>query len=121
YGDDHSSAHDIEFDELFRRHLQNAYRILQKPVPDELFFSNISTSGASALQTAPTGLITPTLDGEETSYFEWLGAGALEIRDVADAMHQIDRQAALLTFVQFGFDREHLYVRLDGMRRIVDL
>ena len=26
YGDDHSSAHDLVFDDLFRRHLRNAYR-----------------------------------------------------------------------------------------------
>src|SRR6185436_3733535 len=42
YGDDHSSAHDVEFDELFRRHLRNAYRLLGKAAPDELFVSNIS-------------------------------------------------------------------------------
>ena len=43
YGDDHSSEHDLEFDDLFRRHLRNVYRLLGKPVPDELFVSNIST------------------------------------------------------------------------------
>ena len=42
YGDDHSSAHDVEFDHLFRAHLRNAYRRLRVPVPDELFGSNIS-------------------------------------------------------------------------------
>ena len=47
YGDDHSSDHDREFDDLFRRHLRNAYRLLQKPVPDELFVSNISTARRS--------------------------------------------------------------------------
>src|SRR3979409_1717497 len=72
YGDDHSSAHDLEFDDLFRRHLRNAYRRLEKPVPDELFLSNISTTPSSATQTEPTALLAPTLDGEETSYFEWL-------------------------------------------------
>src|SRR5204862_488924 len=28
YGDDHSSEHDLEFDDLFRRHLRNVYRLL---------------------------------------------------------------------------------------------
>src|SRR6185312_3569479 len=82
YGDDHSSEHDFEFDDLFRRHLRNVYKLLQKPTPDELFVSNISTAAAPE-QTDPSGLITPTLDGEDTSYFEWLGAGALEVRDAA--------------------------------------
>src|SRR6266508_1258916 len=75
YGDDHSSAHDLEFDDLFRRHLRNAYRRLGKPVPDELYVSNISTQPPKRVQTEPTALLAPGLDGEETGYFEWLGAG----------------------------------------------
>src|SRR4029077_11278611 len=77
YGDDHSSAHDLEFDDLFRRHLRNAYRLLQKQAPDELFVSNISSGATAPAQSVPTALLTPTLDGEETSYYEWLGAGTL--------------------------------------------
>jgi alpha-amylase/alpha-mannosidase (GH57 family) len=121
YGDDHSSAHDLEFDDLFRRHLRNVYRLLDKPVPDELFVSNISSGAASTPLTLPSYWITPTLDGEETSYFEWLGAGQLEIRDTGGAMHQAERKPSVLTRVQFGFDRGHLYVRLDSGRPMVDL
>jgi alpha-amylase/alpha-mannosidase (GH57 family) len=126
YGDDHSSDHDLEFDDLFRRHLRNVYRLLQKPVPDELFVSNISGLGAPPAQTAPVALLTPMLDGEETSYFEWLGAGALEIRDDdyrGGAMHQATRRTSVLTLVQFGFGRtpERLFVRLDSDRRLADL
>jgi alpha-amylase/alpha-mannosidase (GH57 family) len=119
YGDDHSSDQDLEFDDLFRRHLRNVYRALQRAVPDELFVSNISGLGAPPAQTAPTALITPRLDGEDTSYFEWLGAGALEIRDRAGAMHQIDRQTSVLTLIQFGYStaRDRLHVRLDADRR----
>src|SRR5207249_11764080 len=113
YGDDHSSAHDFEFDDLFRRHVRNVYRLLQLPVPDELFVSNISTAAAPVSLTEPTGLLTPKLDGEETSYFEWLGAGTLEIRDVAGAMHQTDKRTGLVTPAHFGFDRERLFVRVD--------
>ena len=100
YGDDHSSEHDLEFDDLFRRHLRNVYRLLERPIPDELFVSNISAGASIAvLQIEPTGLIAPVIDGEESSYFEWLGAGVLEVRDVAGAMHQTDRQAMALTEV----------------------
>jgi len=121
YGDDHSSEHDLEFDDLFRRHLRNVYGLLQKPVPDELFVSNISAGSPSAGADRPTGLLTPTLDGEDTSYFEWLGAGALEVRDLEGAMHQAERRPSLLTRVRFGFDHARLYVRLDGRRRVLDL
>ena len=46
YGDDHSSDHDLEFDELFRRHVRNVYRALDKPIPEELFVTNITTAAA---------------------------------------------------------------------------
>ena len=121
YGDDHSSAHDAEFDDLFRRHLRNAYRLVGTPVPDELFVSNMSTAGRVPVQTEPTALLTPTLDGEETSYFEWLGAGSFEPRDVAGAMHRSDASASRLTLVQFGFNHERLFVRADARPRVVDL
>jgi alpha-amylase/alpha-mannosidase (GH57 family) len=121
YGDDHSSAHDAEFDDLFRRHLRNVYQLLQKPIPDELFVSNISTGAPAAAETLPSGFFTPTLDGEETSYFEWLGSGALEIRDVAGAMHRSDRKPSLVSLLQFGFDHACLYVRLDSDRPMADL
>jgi alpha-amylase/alpha-mannosidase (GH57 family) len=120
YGDDHSSAHDAEFDDLFRRHLRNVYKLLQKPAPDELFISNISGS-APPDQTDPAGFVTPTLDGEETSYFEWLGAGALEVRDVSGAMHQAEQLPSVVTLVRFAFDKERLYVRVDARRSVIDL
>ncbi|MCU1383394.1 MAG: hypothetical protein JWL71_2091 [Acidobacteria bacterium] len=121
YGDDHSSAHDQEFDDLFRTHLRNAYRRLQVPVPDELFVSNISTQGAPVMQSEPTSLLAPTLDGEETSYFEWLGAGVHTVREIAGAMHQTDRPQAAVSLVHFGFDQERLLVRVDSESRAIDL
>jgi len=91
------------------------------PIPDELFVTNISTTGANALQTEPTALLAPTLDGEETSYFEWLGAGTLEVRDVAGAMHQTAPRPALVALVYFGFDHERLFARIDTHERAIDL
>ena len=121
YGDDHSSAHDSEFDNLFRLHLRNAYRRLNLPVPDELFSSNISTAGTAPAFTAPAALLSPVLDGEDTSYFEWLGAGMFEVRDAAGAMHQTSRQPAAITLVHFGFGDGRLYVRVDVSARAIDL
>jgi hypothetical protein len=121
YGDDHSSAHDLEFDDLFRRHVRNIYRLLQRPIPDELFTSNISTAAAPVALTEPTALLAPTLDGEETSYFEWLGAGTLEIHELAGVMHQADRSAAVVSKIHFGFDRTRLFLRVDGTQPMVDL
>jgi alpha-amylase/alpha-mannosidase (GH57 family) len=121
YGDDHSSAHDAEFDDLFRRHLRNVYRLLQRPAPDELFVTNISVGAQPPLQVDPTGLIHPTLDGEDSSYFEWLAAGEVEVREVSGAMHQTDRPRRILTGIKFGFDPERLLIRLDVAERAADI
>jgi hypothetical protein len=121
YGDDHSSDQDADFDELFRRHLRNVYQLLGQPIPDELFVTNITTSELPSTVTAPSGLLNPTIDGEETSYFEWLGAGTVEARSTAGAMHQIG-QTQFVAGIRFGFDRTTLYVRVDiGEGSAVDL
>ena len=53
YGDDHSSAHDREFDALYRRHLARVYTSLGEPIPDALHRTVISTS------TEPDDLVRP--------------------------------------------------------------
>jgi alpha-amylase/alpha-mannosidase (GH57 family) len=121
YGEDHSSDHDAEFDDLFRRHLRNLYALIEKPVPDELFVSNITTGITFPPEIWPTAFVSPTLDGQETSYFEWLGAGRLEVREVFGTMHQVERGPSLLRAILFGFDQDRLYVRLDGHRPLFDL
>ena len=121
YGDDHSSANDLEFDDLYRRHLRNAYQLLGKQVPDELFVSNISQGLPPAVITQPNARLSPRLDGAATSYFEWLGAGSLEIRSVAGAMHRTSGAGPVLTLVQFGFDHDRLLVRVDAARPMADL
>jgi alpha-amylase/alpha-mannosidase (GH57 family) len=120
YGDDHSSDHDLEFDELFRRHVRNVYRALEKPIPEELFVTNITTQAPTVEIDPPTGFIHPTIDGEVTSYFEWVGAGCADAAGAAGAMHQV-AQTDSVTLVEFGFDLETLFVRIDGTRRMRDL
>jgi alpha-amylase/alpha-mannosidase (GH57 family) len=115
YGDDHSSNHDLEFDDLFRRHLRNVYRLLGQAVPDELFTTNISVGADGPAHVDPIRLVTPIIDGEDSSYFEWLGTGTLDTREVAGAMHQTTREALMVGQVRFGFDRRCLYVRMDGV------
>ena len=121
YGDDHSSEHDLAFDDLFRRHVRNVYRALDRPVPEELFVTNISTAPPAVRVELPSGFIEPVIDGETTSYFEWLGAGCVDGSEVAGAMHQTaDRAASIVSGVEFGFSLERLFLRLDGaqpMRR----
>jgi alpha-amylase/alpha-mannosidase (GH57 family) len=121
YGDDHSSDHDLEFDDLFRRHVRNVYRGLDMPIPEELFVTNISTRPPVVEISRPTGFIHPVIDGEITSYFEWVGAGCIEVAATAGAMHQVSDRDQGLSLVEFGFDLESLYVRLDASRSMQSL
>jgi alpha-amylase/alpha-mannosidase (GH57 family) len=116
YGDDHSSSHDLEFDELFRTHVRNVYRALDKPIPEELFVTNITTDTSGVEVHRPTGFIEPIIDGEATSYFEWLGAGCVDETMAVGAMHQVAERSAAVALIEFGFDLDRLFIRVDGSR-----
>jgi alpha-amylase/alpha-mannosidase (GH57 family) len=114
YGDDHSSEHDLEFDELFRRHIRNVYQMLGQQIPEELFATNISTSQVPQTVLSPVGLLNPVLDGRPSSYFEWLPAGIVETNaPPSGAMTGSERQDPAVRRLLFGFDLENLYLRLD--------
>jgi alpha-amylase/alpha-mannosidase (GH57 family) len=122
YGDDHSSDQDLVFDELFRRHVRNIYRAIGVPVPEELYASNITTRPPSSGIIAPSGFIRPVIDGELTNYFEWVGAGSVDVAPVGDAMHEVSGRATAISAIEFGFDLENLYVKVAGpspMREVV--
>ena len=113
YGDDHSSDHDADFDELFRRHLRNAYAALGAPVPEELFATNISTgSGPDRLE--PSGFLTVTLDGRDTSYLEWVGAVSPSLAKPGGAMQEI-AAPSLVAEIQVGLSRDGAVPPVQGV------
>jgi alpha-amylase/alpha-mannosidase (GH57 family) len=120
YGDDHSSDHDAEFDDLFRRHLRNAYQLIGQAVPEELFVSNITTGARADGVQPPVGWLTPMIDGRDSGYFEWLGAGVFDVPRTTGAMHQIDAGPPVVDRVRFGFSHEGLCVRLEGPEPMAD-
>ena len=112
YGDDHSSDHDSDFDELFRRHLRNAYAALGAPIPEDLFATNIST-GAGPDRLQPTGYLSITPDGRDTSYLEWVGAVAPSLTRPAGAMHEVT-STAFVEHLSVGISLSALCLRLTG-------
>ena len=94
--------------------MQNVYRALELPIPGELLVSNITTQPPDVQIDPPTGFVTPVIDGEATNYFEWLGAGSVEIEQAAGAMHQVSGGRSRVSLIEFGFDPEHLYVRVSA-------
>jgi alpha-amylase/alpha-mannosidase (GH57 family) len=112
YGDDHSSDHDADFDELFRRHLRNAYHALGVPAPEELFATNISTgSGPDRLE--PSGFVDVTLDGRETSYLEWVGGVSPSLSRPGGAMHEA-AATPLFSEIHVAISRRALCLRVKG-------
>jgi alpha-amylase/alpha-mannosidase (GH57 family) len=114
YGDDHSSDHDADFDDLFRRHLRNAYAALDVPIPEQLFATNIST-GAGPDRLQPPGLLSVTLDGEDTSFLEWVGAVIPALARPGGAMHEV-AASPLIAEVRVGLSASGLCLRLAGIQ-----
>ena len=109
YGPEHESANREEFDQLYRSHLANVYRFLNLIPPEELS-RPILKMAAPAFEIDPSGPIAPVIDGEVTSYFEWLGAGVYRVDERSGSMHG---KKFLVKEVHFGSDGERLYVRVD--------
>ena len=109
YGPEHDCANRPEFDQLFRDHLMNVYLALELPPPEELTRS-ILRGAVVEHHDPPTDWLTPTLDGEVTSYFEWMGAGRYRVDGRGGAMHS---SQVRLKELFFGVNAEHLYIRLD--------
>ena len=112
YGDDHNSDHDADFDDLFRRHLRNAYAALGAPIPEALFATNIST-GAGPDRLEPSGLLTITLDGRDTSFLEWVGAVSPSLSRPGGAMHEV-AASSLISEVHVGVSAHALCLRIKG-------
>jgi alpha-amylase/alpha-mannosidase (GH57 family) len=112
YGDDHSSDHDADFDDLFRRHLRNAYAALGAPIPEQLFATNITT-GAGPDRLQPSGRLTVTLDGRDSSFLEWVGAAAPSLARPGGAMHEV-AVSPLIADIRIGTSATGLCVRLGG-------
>jgi alpha-amylase/alpha-mannosidase (GH57 family) len=106
YGPEHFSANKKEFDQLYRQHLTNVYRLLGVEPPREL--GNTFLKGDElALHQSPSGLIQPVIDGEVTSRLEWSGAGYYRNDPRSGAMHS---QRSLLQELRYGSDGQYMYV-----------
>lgn len=109
YGPEHGSANRPEFDQLFRDHVANVYRLLDEPVPTELSRPILSTV-SFGLHEPPTGVVQASIDGAVSSYFEWLGAGLYRLDQRSGAMHSL---RSLIQELRYGSDGSNIYLRVD--------
>jgi alpha-amylase/alpha-mannosidase (GH57 family) len=109
YGPEHNSDNREEFDQLYRSHLANVYRFLNLKPPEELSRPILRVK-VPAVIIQPSGPIKPVIDGEVTSFFEWLGAGIYRVDDRSGSMHG---QKFLVKEVHYGSDGANFYLRVD--------
>jgi alpha-amylase/alpha-mannosidase (GH57 family) len=111
FGPEHGTENDAEFDALFRAHLKQVYAVLGEEAPDSLT-KPIKKVSVMVKHEDPADYLRVTVDGRESSYFEWLGAGYYAAERRTSAMHG---RVFALDDVLYGFDDEHFYVRIDPM------
>jgi hypothetical protein len=109
FGPEHASANDAEFDELYRKHLTEIYTALGEPVPETLAHP-IKRTLERGRREAPAAYLDVKVDGRESGYFEWLGAGLYVTDQRSGAMH--GRSYALGDLL-YGFGPRHFFLRVD--------
>lgn len=109
YGPHHHTDNREEFDQLFRDHLANMYRALRLKPPAELSRAILKTR-AKSYQQRPVTALKATIDGDVSSYFEWMGAGVYRVDRRSGSMHG---QRFLVKEIYFGAGDGYLYLRVD--------
>ncbi|HYL82731.1 MAG TPA: glycoside hydrolase family 57 protein [Candidatus Angelobacter sp.] len=109
FGPEHSTANDAEFDALYRKHLTGIYLALGHVTPEELA-KPIKRRPEHAVQLAPTGFLKVKVDGRDSSYFEWLGAGLYSPERRGGSMHG---RVFYLHELRYGFEEERFCIRVD--------
>lgn len=97
------------FDALFRRRVAAVYEALGAEVPAAVEEA-IHAERAVRLTREATGWMRAVIDGKVTTYFEWQPAALMRTSALASAMQ---RSVYAVQEIYFGFDPEHLWLRLD--------
>lgn len=117
YGNEFSSENDVDFDYLFRSHLKEVYNIMNVDLPIYLNIPIIASEEAHTYS-KPTGFISPQIDGINTNYFEWLGAGYYEVKIVGTSMYDgRGKGRGYISSIYYGFDLKNIFIRLDPSER----
>jgi alpha-amylase/alpha-mannosidase (GH57 family) len=115
FGPEHGSANDAEFDELYRKHLTEMYTAIGEPVPDALAHP-IKRAPERARRELPEAYLDVRVDGRESSYFEWIGAGLYATDQRGGTMHG---REYVLGDLRYGFGTEHFYLRVDPVPEVI--
>lgn len=114
FGDDFSSEQDREFDELFRTLIRRVFTALELRPPVELrqpiHAGHLGKDEEESLRKEQLHLISPPIDGQGGHFFEWAGAGAIQIRGSHGSMYETFRP---LESILYGFSTKALFLRFE--------
>lgn len=105
FGEPNDSGKDEMFDYLFRAHLKQIYKILEKPYPQEL--ENPLEIVLEKKSFLPKAKIHPSINGI-LNPDEWKNAGYIQI--VQGALYNTEK---LFNKMYFGYDDDNIYLRFD--------
>ncbi|BAF72227.1 glycoside hydrolase [Sulfurovum sp. NBC37-1] len=110
YGEDHYSDFLEEFDTLFRLHLIAIYELCRIPVPSDLYLNIFRKRNVFLSQVRPQFPLSVEVDGKESSFYEWLGAGMI---DESKAFSTMDGAKRIVQKLYYGENETMMYFRLD--------
>jgi len=111
YGDDHVTEFGSEFDTLFREHLIAVYHLLDLSPPSDLFIPINSRTDAIPFLVKPRTEISPSIDGKQTSFFEWIGAGSVDETKFYSTM---DRVRGPIDKILYGQNEKNIFIAFYG-------
>lgn len=109
FGPEHSTFNDAEFDALYRKHLTGVYLALGQIAPDDLA-KPIKRQPEHALHLAPSAFLKIDVNGRDSSYFEWLGAGLYAPERRSGTMHG---RTFYLHELRYGFEPQRFCLRVE--------
>jgi len=115
FGPEHGSANDAEFDALYRRHLTEIYHALGEPPPAALSHP-IKRAPERGRRESPAAYLKVKVDGRESTYFEWLGAGLFTTDHRGGTMHG---RRSVISEIFYGFGPKQFWLRVDPVPDVV--
>ncbi|PIR17631.1 MAG: hypothetical protein COV46_03410 [Deltaproteobacteria bacterium CG11_big_fil_rev_8_21_14_0_20_49_13] len=115
FDDDFSSEFKSDFDKIFRMHLKNAFTLFGRDIPVFLYnpiYHYNDSSHHSHGPLKPNAFIYPSIDGLNTSFFEWSNAITINIGTNRGPMAQTEE---LFETIYFGFNLDNFYLRFDPL------
>lgn len=105
YGEPNNSGQDFIFDYMFRERLKNVYLILGIEYPEYLDKTLITALEVPFKH--PKRLITPRMDGLNSSADDWYNSGSISMID-----GPVFRENKNVDKINFGCDKDNIYFRL---------